>query len=77
MDTAKISLKQNPKETANLLSILTHWWTVELFRTGYSKELGIDDLIEPLNNDKSQVLGDRLQRYCRVRSVQEQQHSLF
>lgn len=36
-------------------------WTIDLFKKGYSKVLGVEDLYEPLKTDKSNVLGDRLE----------------
>ena len=48
---------------ARLLSI-NYWffrWTIPLFKTGYTKILGIEDLYNPLKKDKSSVLGNRLE----------------
>ena len=36
-------------------------WTVELFKKGYSKILGPEDLYDPLKTDNSAALGDRLE----------------
>lgn len=37
-----------------------------MFRKGYSKTLEVDDLYNPLTSDKSQYLGDRLEKYLYV-----------
>ena len=62
MESLKSKLQQNPRENANFLSILTFWWTVELFKKGYRKALELQDLFQPLNEDKSEELGDRLEK---------------
>lgn len=52
---------ENPREKANFLSVITFFWTLDLFKKGYSKELEIDDLYKPLECDDSKRLGDRLE----------------
>ena len=37
-------------------------WTVGIFRKGYTKVLTVDDLYDPLKSDKSNILGDRLEK---------------
>lgn len=53
----------NPRENANIVSTLTFWYALGLFRKGYNKVLGIDDLFKPLKVDESAALGDRLERF--------------
>jgi ATP-binding cassette, subfamily C (CFTR/MRP), member 4 len=55
-------LLKNPRENANIFSILTFWWTIDLFRTGYQKVLELNDLFKPLKVDESTSLGDRLEK---------------
>jgi ATP-binding cassette, subfamily C (CFTR/MRP), member 4 len=55
-------LLENPRENANILSILTFWWTIDLFKTGYRKVLEFSDLFKPLKVDESESLGDRLEK---------------
>ncbi|XP_003699290.2 ATP-binding cassette sub-family C member 4 isoform X1 [Megachile rotundata] len=62
MDSSNVKSKPNPREKANLLSVLFWWWTIDLFKTGYKKVLQIDDLYNPLKNDRSNLLGDRLEK---------------
>ncbi|XP_012274704.1 probable multidrug resistance-associated protein lethal(2)03659 [Orussus abietinus] len=61
MDTTKSKAKPNPREMANSLSVLLWWWTIDLFKKGYTKILGVDDLYDPVKTDRSNVLGDRLE----------------
>ncbi|XP_014299326.1 ATP-binding cassette sub-family C member 4 isoform X1 [Microplitis demolitor] len=62
MDATKATINPNPREKANIFSVLLWTWTVKLFRTGYSKVLSPEDLFNPLKNDRSSVLGDRLEK---------------
>lgn len=62
MEAVRKSLPPNPRAKANFLSILTFWWTIGLFRKGYRKALELGDLFQPLEQDSSQVLGDRLEK---------------
>lgn len=51
----------NPRESANILSVLTFWYTIDMFKKGYSKVFEINDLFKPLKVDESGSLGDRLE----------------
>ncbi|XP_011700174.1 PREDICTED: probable multidrug resistance-associated protein lethal(2)03659, partial [Wasmannia auropunctata] len=62
MDSTKIKSKPNPREKANIVSVLLWWWTIKLFRTGYKKDLEVEDLYEPLKADRAKLLGDRLEK---------------
>ncbi|XP_055606094.1 ATP-binding cassette sub-family C member 4-like [Uranotaenia lowii] len=62
MEAIRRKLPPNPREDANLFSILTFWWTIDLFKKGYSKVLELQDLFRPLKKDQSDVLGDRLEK---------------
>lgn len=55
----------NPRENANIFSILSFWYTLDLFKTGYKKVLQTSDLFKPLAADDSATLGDRLERLVR------------
>jgi len=52
----------NPRKNANILSILFFYWVNPLLYRGFKKELGQDDLYETLVEDKSDVLGQTLER---------------
>lgn len=62
MDASKAKDRPNPREKANIFSVLFWTWTFKLFKTGYSKVLGPNDLFDPLKTDRSGVLGDRLEK---------------
>ncbi|XP_076168369.1 ATP-binding cassette sub-family C member 4 [Ptiloglossa arizonensis] len=62
MDTSNVKSNPNPREKANLLSVLVWWWTIGLFKTGYKKVLQRNDLYDPLKTDRSNILGDRLEK---------------
>ncbi|XP_059613900.1 ATP-binding cassette sub-family C member 4-like [Phlebotomus argentipes] len=62
MEAAHRTLLPNPREKANIVSVLTFWWTIKLFKKGYQKVLELEDLFRPLTEDNSEVLGDRLER---------------
>ncbi|XP_043465525.1 ATP-binding cassette sub-family C member 4-like [Leptopilina heterotoma] len=62
MDGRKTTTNPNPREKASCISVLLWWWTVRLFKTGYTKILGTEDLFDPLKEDKSSFLGDRLEK---------------
>ncbi|CAK9815097.1 Probable multidrug resistance-associated protein lethal(2)03659 [Anthophora plagiata] len=66
MDSSNVKSKPNPRERASLLSVLLWWWTIDLFKTGYKKVLQTDDLYDPLKFDRSNILGDRLERRWKI-----------
>uniref|UniRef100_A0A182JGX3 Uncharacterized protein n=1 Tax=Anopheles atroparvus TaxID=41427 RepID=A0A182JGX3_ANOAO len=61
MEATRVKLSPNPRQRANLLSILTFWWTTDMFRKGYSQKFEINDLYAPLDRDHANLLGDRLE----------------
>lgn len=61
MESTERNLPTNPCENANCLSKLFFAWTVPFFKKGYTKDLKIDDMYEPLTCDRSEVLGNRLE----------------
>lgn len=61
MESTHQKLKSNPREKTNFLSIIFFAWTIPLFKKGYGKILQLEDLFQPLNSDKSELLGDRLE----------------
>ncbi|KAK2578493.1 hypothetical protein KPH14_002054 [Odynerus spinipes] len=63
MDATKTKSKPNPREKANIISLLFWWWTIKVFKTGYKKKvLEADDLYDPLKVDRSTLLGNRLEK---------------
>ncbi|KAJ8980285.1 hypothetical protein NQ317_005204 [Molorchus minor] len=53
-------LPENPREKANCFSAVTFWYTLGIFYKGSRRELDESDLTKPLDEHKSQVLGDKL-----------------
>ncbi|KYN37378.1 hypothetical protein ALC56_08282 [Trachymyrmex septentrionalis] len=49
---------KNPRQNANVISILTFWWTRKIFRTGYKKDLEETDLYATLTQDRTNNLGE-------------------
>ncbi|XP_072393683.1 ATP-binding cassette sub-family C member 4-like [Diabrotica undecimpunctata] len=62
MDIAKENYNPNPRDGANVFSVLFFSYTIEMFRKGYRKVLDVDDLYNPIRSDRSTVLGDRLEK---------------
>ncbi|KAF3706362.1 Multidrug resistance-associated protein 4 [Channa argus] len=63
MEKVSKEAKTNPAATASILSKIFFWWLNPLFRTGYKRRLEEDDMYEVLAEDKSERLGQELQRY--------------
>lgn len=64
MESKKQKLSPNPREYANIFSILSFSWTFPFFKKGFSKDLELDDIFEPLKSDESDLLGDRLEKWA-------------
>lgn len=62
METVKKKLKQNPRDTANIFSVLVFSWVIPLLRSGSSKSLEIEDIFQSRECDKSKILAEKLER---------------
>lgn len=62
MESVKRKMSANPREGANIFSILLFSWTIPIFKRGYSKVLELGDIFRPLNADRSELLGNRLEK---------------
>lgn len=51
----------NPRETTNPVSKLFFWWIVPFLRKGFKKNLEVDDVYNPLREDISKNLGDKVE----------------
>ncbi|XP_063977599.1 ATP-binding cassette sub-family C member 4-like [Diachasmimorpha longicaudata] len=56
-----ISSRRNPVETANCISKLFFWWTIDLFRRGAKYGLQPEDIYDPPSSDESERLANRLE----------------
>lgn len=63
MESAYRTLSKNPRESASWISILTFAWTIPMFKRSYHNELNANDVFDPVTEDRSDRLGDRLERY--------------
>nr|XP_040221376.2 ATP-binding cassette sub-family C member 4-like isoform X1 [Anopheles coluzzii]XP_040221377.2 ATP-binding cassette sub-family C member 4-like isoform X1 [Anopheles coluzzii] len=74
MEATRVRLSPNPRQKANFLSVLTFWWTVDMFRKGYNQTFDISDLYTPLEEDRADRLGNRLERQWH-RQLEQQRHT--
>ncbi|XP_047210875.1 multidrug resistance-associated protein 4 isoform X1 [Girardinichthys multiradiatus] len=63
MENVRKDVKENPAATANILSKIFFCWLNPLFSIGYKRRLEEEDMYELLQEDRSEVLGQELQRY--------------
>lgn len=63
MGKVRKDAKKNPAATANFLSKIFFWWLNPLFTIGFKRRLEEEDMYEVLQEDRSEVLGQELQRY--------------
>lgn len=61
-------LPKCPRENANFLSFLTFSWVLQVFLKGRKKTLGLEDLYQPLSDQKAEQLGDALEKAQRKSS---------
>ncbi|KAL4089621.1 hypothetical protein QTP88_024632 [Uroleucon formosanum] len=52
----------NPRVKANIFEVLTFSWILNLFKTGQKRDLESNDLYDPLNSDKSSLLGLEIEK---------------
>ncbi|KAI2474192.1 ATP-binding cassette sub-family C member 4 [Diabrotica virgifera virgifera] len=62
MDSTEVQNNPNPRETAGILSIMFFGFTIPTFRTGMKKQIGVEDVYNTLRSDRSEYLGDRLEK---------------
>lgn len=66
MDSVQRKLQKNPRQSASLISVLFFGWSIPFFKATYNKTLYGNDASEPLPDDRSNVLGDRLEKYVNI-----------
>lgn len=62
MESGQRKLLDNPRKSANFISVLLFGWSIPIFKKSYTKLLHPNDAFEPLEQDRSKELGDRLER---------------
>ena len=60
MDFREKTNVPNPRDKTNPISKLLFWWIIPLFRKGYKRDLGLNDVYNVLREDVSDKLGNRL-----------------
>lgn len=63
MDNSEKPQKENPRQHANIFSVLLFGWAMPMLFKGSREGLTTDDLTKCLPQDQSEDLGDRLERY--------------
>ncbi|MXQ99163.1 hypothetical protein E5288_WYG012305 [Bos mutus] len=63
MLAVSLEVKTNPLQKANFCSRLFVWWLNPLFKIGHKRKLEPDDMYSVLPEDRSQCLGEELQRH--------------
>ena len=55
MEQVRIEQKKNPRDEAGFFSIVFFWWMNPLLALGYSRDLELEDLYGPREEDASEV----------------------
>lgn len=64
MDSVKRKFLPNPRNTANILSIIFFWWTIPIIRKNHvSAGNGDEHVFELRHQDRAEVLCQRLEKY--------------
>ncbi|KAK9504177.1 hypothetical protein O3M35_010565 [Rhynocoris fuscipes] len=62
MESNRINQKDNhPRKSANPLSVLFFSWLIPIFWRGWKKDLDLEDLYKPLEEHRSNILGDLIE----------------
>ncbi|KAF7278953.1 hypothetical protein GWI33_007817 [Rhynchophorus ferrugineus] len=72
----QVSRKPNPRENANILSLLTFSYTGGLFRKALRRDLEEEDIYEVVNSCKSEPNGNRFERSWSVEREEKEHISL-
>ncbi|XP_052125660.1 ATP-binding cassette sub-family C member 4-like [Frankliniella occidentalis] len=65
MDKFQHKLLKNPRVGANIISLSIFAWVWPTFWKGSRKQLDVEDMYEPLREDKSERLGNKLEEVWR------------
>ena len=64
MESGRRKLLQNPRQNANIVSSLFFGWAIPILKRTYQNILHPNDAFEPLDEDRSEFLGNRLEKYA-------------
>lgn len=62
MESGHRKLVKNPRQSANLISIIFFGWSIPILKKTYHNILHPNDAFEPLDEDRSENLGNRLEK---------------
>lgn len=62
MESGHRKLSKNPRQSANLISIIFFGWSIPILKKTYQNILHPNDAFEPLDEDRSENLGNRLEK---------------
>lgn len=62
MEFGQRELEKNPRKSANIFSVLFMGWSIPLFKKSYTEHFHPNDVYEPLDEDRSKILCDRIER---------------
>lgn len=69
----KYEKPKHPRASANIISSLTFWWILGIFKKGFKRDLETTDIFEPLHEHKSDYLGDKIEKYWNQEVQQAEQ----
>ncbi|RZC40831.1 ABC membrane domain containing protein [Asbolus verrucosus] len=67
----------NPKEKANIASLITFFFTYDMLRQGFKKDLEEEDIYEVIKSFKSSKLGDKLEKHWSKQKSKSNTFSIF
>ncbi|XP_063239626.1 probable multidrug resistance-associated protein lethal(2)03659 [Bacillus rossius redtenbacheri] len=73
----KVKRPDNPRASANFLNVYFFIWVWKIFKRGMRKEFDIDDLFVPLEEHKSDYLGDKFESAWRQEVADRKKPSLL
>ncbi|XP_031639826.1 multidrug resistance-associated protein 4-like, partial [Contarinia nasturtii] len=77
MESAYRKLLKNPRNGANFLSVVFFGWSIPIFKKTYNNVLHPNDVFEPIDEDYSDRLGDRLEKHWEAERVKKVRPSLL
>lgn len=66
MESVAQHIEPSPRKSASFLSVLLFGWTIPIFRRGWKSPFDGTSTYDPLDDDRSSYLGDRLEKYDEI-----------